>query len=204
MKYIKWRVLIVTSLVCLIPILAGVAVWNRLPDSIAIHFDIYGNADNFASKGFAVFSLPIIMALLQIVCCIINDLNLQKRTYNKKTERLTKWIIPVICIVLQTTLIAYALGINMDIRRICTGIVGLIFILTGKFIPELDYVKNYNISKEKAKKINKFIGKVAFIWGVAMLVSILFSPIVTIASFLLLVPFLILSIIYSIKTARSK
>lgn len=204
MKRIKWRILILTTLVCLIPVLAGIAVWNRLPESIAIHFDIHGNPDNFASKGFAVFAMPVTMALLQIICCIVNDLNLKKRTYNKKIEILTKWMLPVISILLQIALIAYALGINMDMRRICAGIVGLIFIVTGRCLSELDYIKNYNISKEKAKKINKFMGTGAFIFGIAMLISIIFPPWVTIACLLLLIPYLILSIIYTIKVSREK
>lgn len=204
MKHIKWKALVLTALVCLIPILAGIAVWNKLPESIAIHFDIHGNPDNFASKGFAVFALPVTMSFLQIVCCIVNDLNLKKRTYNKKIEILTKWMLPVISIVLQIALIAYALGINMDMRRICAGIVGLIFIVTGRCLSELDYIKNYNISKGKAKKINKFMGTGAFIFGIAMLISIIFPPLVTTACLLLLIPYLILSIIYTIKVSREK
>ena len=40
-KYIKWKSMAVTCIICLLPILLGVSRWNELPDSIAIHFDIY-------------------------------------------------------------------------------------------------------------------------------------------------------------------
>ena len=64
MKFVKWKTLIVTCVVCLLPILLGVALWNELPESIAIHFDINNNPDNFAPKGFVVFGLPFLMVAL--------------------------------------------------------------------------------------------------------------------------------------------
>ena len=54
MKIFKWEPFLVTSLVCLSPILLGILLWDKLPDTIAIHFNIYGVADNYAPKGFVV------------------------------------------------------------------------------------------------------------------------------------------------------
>ena len=99
MKFIKWKSLIITCIVCLLPILLGIALWNYLPDSMAIHFNFYNKPDNFASKGFTVFGLPIFMAVLQIYCCVINDINAHKHGERKKFERATKWIIPIMAII---------------------------------------------------------------------------------------------------------
>ena len=63
MKFFKWKIFALTSGVCLLPILLGVALWSKLPDSIAIHFDMNNNPDNFASKGFVVFMLPLLMVM---------------------------------------------------------------------------------------------------------------------------------------------
>lgn len=65
MKFIKWKSFIVTSFVCLLPILLGIALWENLPDTMAIHFNINNEPDNFASKGFVVFGLPFLMVILQ-------------------------------------------------------------------------------------------------------------------------------------------
>ena len=46
---IKWKWLIVTALACLLPILLGLALWDRLPDTMAIHFDINNTPDNFGA-----------------------------------------------------------------------------------------------------------------------------------------------------------
>ena len=40
MKKIDWKILIVTSLLCLAPIAIGLMYYDALPESVAIHFDI--------------------------------------------------------------------------------------------------------------------------------------------------------------------
>ena len=87
MKFFKWKIFMITSIVCLLPILAGVALWNKLPDEMAIHFDLYGKADGFASKGVVVFALPLLMVLMQAVSCFVNDLALHQRGGSIKFEK---------------------------------------------------------------------------------------------------------------------
>ena len=158
MKFMKWKSLIITCLVTLLPIVAGVVLWNQLPAEIAVHFDINGNPDNFASKGFAVFLLPLLMALLQIICCVINDIKAYQHGPRVKFERVTKWIIPCMSIVLQAAIFAFALGKNVDMRAVAMIVVGVVMIVTGNYLPKFDYIKNYNLDTEKARKINRFIG----------------------------------------------
>lgn len=110
MKFIKWKILILSCIVCLLPILPAVVLWDKLPDTMPIHFNLYFEADKFASKGFAVFALPLIMMLGQIFCCVTTDLNAHKQS-NKKYEFAVKWIIPVLTIILHTVTIMYSMNI---------------------------------------------------------------------------------------------
>ena len=107
MKYIKWKTLIVTCVVCILPVFLGIALWNELPEKIAIHFNIYNRPDNFASKEFAVLGLPVMMALFQLFCCIISDINYREHSVPVKIELVTKWIIPVITFVLYIATLGY-------------------------------------------------------------------------------------------------
>jgi uncharacterized membrane protein len=43
-------------------LLAGLALWGRLPAELAIHFSASGEPDSFVSKPVAVLSLPALMA----------------------------------------------------------------------------------------------------------------------------------------------
>lgn len=204
MKFIKWKSVIITSVVCLLPIFLGLLLWNKLPDTMAIHFNIYNEPDNFASKGFVVFGMPFFMVLLQMVCCIINDINAHKHGERKKIEQITKWIIPVMTIVLQTVTLAYGLGIKVDIRKVAAIIVGVVFLLIGNYLPKFDYIKNYDIDTQKARKINRFIGFETVVMGGLMLVSIFLPPIATVVCLFLLIPYAVVGVIYGIKVGRSK
>lgn len=202
MKFIKWKSLIITSVICLLPILLGIALWDSLPDSMAIHFNINNQPDNFAPKGFVVFGLPILMMLLQIFCCFINDINAHKHGERIKFERITKWIIPVMTVVLQVITLGYGLGWDIDIRKAASLIAGVILITTGNYLPKFDYIKNYDIDTEKARKINRFIGFETVIMGLLFIISMFLPPISTIVCLFMMIPYAIISVIYGISVGK--
>lgn len=202
MKFIKWKSLVISSLFCLLPILFGLALWNKLPDVMAIHFNINNEADNFASKEFVVFGLPVMMMLLQVICCIINDINAYKHGRRTKFEIATKSIIPVMAIVLQGITIAYVFAPNIDIRRCAVIIVSTIFLVLGNYMPKLDYIKNHDINTDKARKINRFIGFESVIMGVLGLITIFLPPISSIIWLILLIPYVIISIVYGVVIGK--
>ncbi|MBR4030686.1 MAG: DUF1648 domain-containing protein [Clostridia bacterium] len=202
MKFIKWKSMIITSIVCLLPILLGVTLWDKLSDTMAIHFNINNEPDNFAGKGFVVFGLPILMMFLQIICCLINDINAKKHGERIKFENATKWIIPIMTIILQIVTLCYGMGFNIDIRKVTTVIVGFIFLVIGNYLPKFDYIKNYDIEAEKAKKINRFIGYETVIMGILSFITLFLPPISTVIWLILLIPYSIITIIYAIKNAR--
>lgn len=202
MKFFKWRVFIITSIVCLLPMLLGVSLWNKLPDIMAIHFDFYGVADNFAPKGFVVFGLPVLMVALQAICCFINDINAYKYGDRKKFETVTKWIIPCLTVVLQIITLGYGLGWNIDIRKAVAFIVGVLFLVIGNYLPKFDEIKHYNINTEKARKINRFVGYETVVMGLLFIVSIFLPPVCTAICLFLLIPYAIISAIYGIIIGR--
>ncbi|MBQ7036283.1 MAG: DUF1648 domain-containing protein [Clostridia bacterium] len=202
MKFMKWKILCITCLVCLLPIVPGLFLWESLPDSIAIHFDIHNNPDNYASKGFVVFGLPCLMLLLQVFCCFVNDINAAKHGDRVKFERITKWIIPIMSIVLQGMTFAVALGQNVDVRKVAVLIVGIILLVIGNYLPKFDYIKNYDIDTQKARKINRFIGFETVIMGVLFLASLFLPPVASLICIFLLIPYAIISILYGIKVGR--
>ncbi|MBR3994600.1 MAG: DUF1648 domain-containing protein [Clostridia bacterium] len=204
MKFIKWKSLILTCSVCLAMIIPGVILWNRLPKSMAIHFDINNVADNFAHKGFVVFGMPLLMVGLQTICCFVNDINSHKHGERKKLENVTKWIIPVMTVILQTVTIGYSLGWNLDIRRVAIVIVSGIFIVTGNYLPKLDYIKNYDIDTEKARKINRFTGYASVVMGLLFFITIFMPPIASVVALLAMVPYTLGCIIYAILICRKK
>ncbi len=203
MKFMKWKILIITCIVTLLPIVLGVALWNQLPAEIATHFDINGNPDSFSSKGFAVYGLPLLMMLLQIICCVINDVKAHQHGPRVKFERVTKWIIPFMSIVLQSAIFAFALGKSVDIRAVALLVVGVVMIVTGNYLPKFNYIKHYNLDTEKARKINRFVGIETVILGVIAIISIFLPPIFSVLWLVFLVPYAIIAVVYSIIIGKN-
>lgn len=204
MKFIKWKTLIISCLICLSPIILGIVLYENIPENMAVHFNFYNEPDNFVSKGFAVFGIPLLMTFIQIFCCIINDIKVYKHIKYLKFEHIPKWIIPITSIILQTAILGYGLGWNIDMRKVAALIVGAIFLVLGIYIPKLDRIKNFSVDAEKALKINKFIGYEMVIMGILMLITIFLPPITTVIWLFLLIPYTIISVIYGTKVNRNK
>ena len=52
------KLVLVTTLICLLPILAGLALYSRLPEQVPTHFDLSGTPNGWSSRPFAVFGIP--------------------------------------------------------------------------------------------------------------------------------------------------
>lgn len=202
MKFFKWRIFIITGIVCLLPVLLGVSLWDNLPDAMAIHFNIYGVADNFAPKGFVVFGLPVLMVILQGISCLINDINAYNNGDRKKFETVTKWTVPCLTVALQVITLGYGLGWNLDIRKAVAFIVGVLLIVIGNYLPKFDSIKNYDVDTEKAIKINRFIGYETVVMGLLFIVSIFLPPVSTVICICLLIPYAVVGAVYGVISAR--
>ncbi len=204
MNFFKWKYFLITSFVCLSPIILGILIWDKLPDVMPIHFDINGNPDNFASKEFTIVGLPVLMVLFQGIICLVSDLNVKKHGINKKIEAVTKWILPVITIVLQFATFGMVLGYSVDMRIIAAVIVGVEFLFLGNYLPKMDYIKNYKLEPEKAKKINRFRGYEMVVMGILFLFCIFLPPMATVVCLMLLIPCTLIGVIYGIYVAKKK
>lgn len=202
MKARTAKTLAITCAVCLFPILLGLSVWDRLPETMAIHFSIDNVPNNFAPKAFVVFGLPALMAVLQLICICGTKAEEKKYPMPEKMRTVTDWIIPVISVVLQIATLGYGLGEAVDVRKIAMGIVGIVFLLLGNHMPKLNYVKNVRLSEEKARKVNRFLGYETVVMGVLCLISLLFPPTVSAICLLLLIPYILLAVIYTALISR--
>lgn len=183
MKKINKKVLIITSIVCLLPIIIGIAFYNTLPENIAIHFDINNNPDNYFPKTVFVFGMPVIMLILQVFCCIVSDLADKNPEANKKAVTVYKWIVPIISIIIYCVTIMYSIGNTIDIRKIVMCILGIMFIVMGNYLPKtIGSHKFPKIRNEKIeKKMLRIFGYILILNGICSIISILFKPVVSVA-----------------------
>ena len=78
------KLLLLTSIVILFPILLGVTIWSQLPNQIPIHFNLAGQANNFQSKLLVVFGLPLFLLLVHLFVIFVSARDPKNQTMNKK------------------------------------------------------------------------------------------------------------------------
>jgi len=208
MRKIKWKTLIITCFVCLAPIFLGVALYNELPEQIAIHFDINNNPDNFAPKGFAVFGLPVVLVLFQFFSCVVVDLAQAKSGKEDKLSRIGKWVIPAVSLIIYPTTIFYSLGNNLDIRRIAVLVVGVLFVVLGNYMPKTNHIqimgKAQEVTGDKARKFLRIMSYAMVGQGLLFLITLFLPPIASIIALLLLIPFSVFCIILGVKILKKQ
>lgn len=170
MRKNDWHLLIFTEIVTLLPILFGVYYDSRLPEQMAIHFDVSGQADSFVPKlGFILFS-PLILALVQAI--LLDSRN--KGIHHPGLQLFLVWLIPTLSLGLHLATIYYNLGHALDFRLISGAIIGLVWLILGNYIPKVSAMTP-NVEGLDRRKL----GYTFVIGGLLLLMSLMLPPIVT-------------------------
>ena len=184
--------LFVGIVICLLPILIGVYYFDVLPDQIVVHFNAKGEPDNFVSKTYAIIGVPIFLAIVQGIISLVVDFDKTP----KKGALIIKGIIPLISVLVQGGLIAYALDNNFNVPQLTVFVIGIVFIILGNYLPKKEFWGKYNFNLfglEKGVNEQKVIRAYALhmtFSGVAIFISGFFS---SIAALVLIVIFAIIS-----------
>lgn len=202
MKKIDWKTLIITCIVCLLPILFGIIFYERLPEIMPIHFNMNNEPNGFATKNFALFGLPALMAVLQAFCCIISDIKGEEKGKKPKFAVIIQWIIPILSVVISVITIEVPLGNVVDVRRRILLILGILYMIIGNYMPKMSYEemkgKIHPMPKNERlyRKMMRVMGYTFVIFGLLLLVSILFRPLISWIVILILVVVLLVECVW--------
>ncbi len=135
LKNKKHCLYLASSLLCLLPILIGVLVYNQMPESMPIHFNISGEVDGLASKNFALFGLPFIFFGIDILTKFIVVHN--EKNYDSR--KIFQYILPAISFFVVILEIVSVLGIAGEqiILLFTFSLVGIMFIVLGFHMPNI-------------------------------------------------------------------
>ena len=174
----NWKILLITSLLILLPMLAGIFLWDQLPEQIPTHWNASGEVDGWSSKAFAVFGLSGILLAAQWLCTLGTRADPKKANHSEKVLRLVLWIVPVISNLLYAVTYATALGKEVRIESIMPVFIGLVFAITGNYLPKCK--QNYTIgikipwtlnSEENWNKTHRFAGRLWVICGLVIMLT---------------------------------
>ena len=170
--------LILTSIVMFIPMIIGLVLWDKLPDTIPSHWNIHGEVDGWSSKGFAVFFFPALLLAIHWLCVFASYADPKAKNYHPKMIGLVLWICPVLSLLLNSMVYAAALGYQPNMEIIMPLLVGLMFIIVGNLLPKCrqSYTMGIKLpwtlaSEENWNKTHRFGGKVWALGGVIIMAT---------------------------------
>ena len=182
------KTFLTSSIITILPIIAGLVLWNRLPDIIATHWGPQGVADGYSSKAFAVFALPSFLLAIHWICLFISCLDIRTTNQPKKALKLIFWICPVISFFVSYIMYSYALGFELNVAKFSVILFGMMFIIIGNYMPKIKQNRFLGIklpwtlkNEENWNMTHRFSGR---LWVAGGIISILFSFIPTHLCFL--------------------
>ena len=173
--------ILLTSLVVLLPLLAGLVLWNRLPETVATHFGPDGQADGWSSKAFAVFFIPLFLLAMHLLCIHITAADPKRRNIGDKTLGLVFWIAPMVSVIVGILTYTTALGKGLDVNLFMQLVMGLLFVVIGNFLPKCR--QNYTVGiklpwtlhdPENWNKTHRFAGRLWTAGGILLMATAFF------------------------------
>ncbi len=172
------KTLILTIIVCLLPILLGIVLYNQLPEQMPIHFKAGDVPDNYAPKNFALFGIPLIMAIVQTIC-MLSTINRLKNKEKPRIAKIMEWFIPIITVLIYIIMIEVPLGSTVYVGKSICLILGISFMIIGNYLPKMSYdtakgVFHPTPSNEKTfRKMSKIMGYSFIVIGIIFLIMII-------------------------------
>ena len=137
------KTLIISSLICLLPLVISFAVYSKLPDQIAIHWDDAGNPDNYAAKWVAAFGMPLLLLAIHLIGMVTIKKKKKKSNQSAAMRLLSFWLVPVLSVIVVPVTLLIGMGKDIPISTVVTMIVGIVFVVSGNYLPKSR--QNYTI-----------------------------------------------------------
>ena len=173
----------ISSVIILIPVLVAFFGGGLMPEEIAVHFGIDGEANGWMSPISAFIILPLIMLSIHWICMAVSSVLEKKAEQNKKVKEITYWIIPAISLVSCGSMFFVSIGYDFSVFSILNGFFGVMFIVIGNYLPKtmrnvaMGIKVKWTLSNdENWTATHRFAGKVFVCAGVMCLASILLDP----------------------------
>lgn len=174
--------LIVTTAVCLLPMILGAVLYRQLPDQVPVHFDAAGVPNGYAPRAFACFGLPLILAGLNLFSHFSLHSDPRRAHAAPAVKVFVKCLIPLIALIVVPLTLFAGLGRTLPLPLILSVLVGVILIVAGNYLPKSR--QNYTVgiklpwtlhSEDNWNRTHRLAGILWVICGLLFILSGLFQ-----------------------------
>jgi len=173
----------------LLLIVAAVAVslfyYPQLPERMATHWSVSGEANGFSSRLWGAWLMPLIMALIWLILRAIPHIDPRKANYEKFSGMYDALVILILAFMLlmHVVVLMAATGTRVQMERVMMPAVGVFIAVMGFLIPKAHpnwfvgirtpWTLTSDLSWERTHKIG---GTLFVILGVLMVASSFIAP----------------------------
>lgn len=195
-KVIMW----ITSIICVLPIILSVVIYQDLPDQIAVHWNNAGTADGYLPRSIAAIGLPILFLAVNLYSKIRLFGDPKRAAHSEALKLISIWLIPLLALVIVPVTLFISMGLNIPIALISLVTAGGLMIICGNYIPKCR--RNYTMglklpwtlhSDDNWNKTHRLAGILWILGGIIIIISafllannLIFGVPVTIAVILIL------------------
>ena len=62
--------LLVSSILCVLPIVIGLLMYDQIPETMPIHWDSQGNANGFMPKNISIWAVPLFLLAIHLIVSV--------------------------------------------------------------------------------------------------------------------------------------
>ncbi|MEI7616642.1 MAG: SdpI family protein [Actinomycetota bacterium] len=161
-------------------VITSFTTYNSLPTRVITHWNFYGQADGWSSRGFHALLFPGLIIAMYVLFLILPNLDPKKERYQDFIKpynifRTTLLVVFYIIFLLSTLV---NLGYNINIGKAVPFIIGLLMIFIGNYMGKIK--KNWfvgirtpwTLSSENVwNKTHRFAGIMFVLFGLLLIIS---------------------------------
>jgi len=113
---------------------AGLLLWNRLPDQMASHWNVNDQVDGYMSKPWGVFMMPLITLGMFVLFLVVPSIDPLKANIAQFRDAFNMFIVLIVAFMLYIHALTLAWSLGYDDFKMSTSMLpamGLLFIFIG-------------------------------------------------------------------------
>ncbi len=117
-----------------IALIAGIALWNQLPDQMASHWNVNDEVDGYISKFWGVFLMPLVTLGMMVLFLVIPNIDPLKANIAQFREAFNIFIVLIVAFMLYVhkLTLAWSLGYqNFKMSTAMLPFMGVLFLAIG-------------------------------------------------------------------------
>lgn len=207
------KLFMISVVACFIPIILGLLFYNQLPEQMPIHWNTAGEVDDYTSKIFALFGLPMILLVFHTALVWVTDKDPKYMNIPKVMYVIIYFLIPIISTICVGFSINTALpnGLDINISSTLPLVLGIIFLFVGNYLPKCKQSYTVGIKtpwalhdEENWNKTHRLAGFLWIIGGILIIICSLFFSTMVIPFFAIILAMTVIPYVYSYLIFKKK